>query len=174
MDQRHSDTITIPLLPIVALLALGFTLILPALPAHAAPQRPLGTGCTNPYYISGWSFVTVYNNFYSDQEFFCNHNSGTLYQEDITYFALGSGNVNSLDAQGDTWMAQVNHYCGAGCPIRYGETGRSSRVSYPANGKYYFVQNALITNEFFSPMWGCNWINWYTYGSTDYDCGDLE
>lgn len=59
MDQRHSDTITLPLLPIVALLALFLTLILPLQTAHAAPQRPLGSGCNYTDFFDSFNFSGI-------------------------------------------------------------------------------------------------------------------
>lgn len=90
---------------------------------------------------------------------------------DATSFQVSSsGNQPWIDAQADTWVTQVPHCCGG---TRYGETGRSNRVSYPANSRWYFVQQAVDT-VWLSPAYGCNWINWYNLGSQDYNCGYME
>jgi hypothetical protein len=169
MDQRHSETITLPLLPIAALLALCFTLLLPLHTAHAAPQRPL-TSCLNTDFFDSFSLpMGVSNIFYSDQVFSCDK---YLYMIDTTTISVSSGNLASIDAQTDTWLDQINHNCG-GCDTRYGETGRSSRASYPANGNWYTIQTASLYNLWLVSLWGCNWINWYNLGSVDYNCGDI-
>jgi hypothetical protein len=75
-----------------------------------------------------------------------------------------------IDAQGDTWLTQVPHSGGT----RYGETGRSSVISYPNNGKQYFVQEALY-QTWLAPIYGCNWVNFPSYGvSYDYNCANMQ
>lgn len=154
-----------PLL-IVALFAISVGFF-PFHTALAAPQRPL-SGCNNNSYTlhTGFGSLGITDLFTNFQQYDCYQWSS---MDDVTYFAVGSGNTAYIVAQGDTWLTQ-NPYPGG---ERRGETGRSNQVAYPDNGQYYRVQAAIIM-YYLTPMYGCNWVNWPQLGfSMDYNCSNM-
>lgn len=130
----------------------------------------MGTGCS----YSGYTVYPYINNLgYAVEDYqddVCNFNSP--YQLDDTYFAVSSGwGLQWVYAQADTWLTQGPSCCGH---TRYGETGRSELIAYPANGRLYYVQ-AAIYYGWKAPMYGCNWVNFPDYATSyDYNCGYLE
>jgi hypothetical protein len=163
MHHKHSDRIAIPLLPLVALLAISIA-FLPLHTAHAAPQRPLGTGCSaseagwNFYFGGGMNSQLFENN----QNYNCSSTNNSVTLE----FVLHPGPIAYINAQGDTWQTHLVGPSGA----RHCETGRSGLATYPDNGQVYWVQESNC-GYLPPPLWGCNWVNFPDYNrSYDYLC----
>jgi hypothetical protein len=170
MRQRPLERTPARLLFAMVLLAISIIPLLPFHTAHAAPRRPL-TGCSNNnIYLFGTAFSDGYGNHtvFDDWQYYtCG--PGTSLQ-DSTWFEVVEGTIPSIRAQADTWITQS--FPGG---ARYGETGRSSLINYPNDGKQYYIQTAFTQALPDPPQWGCNWINLPNlYYSHDYTCGDMQ